>query len=436
MFADRRRRFMERMQGGAAVFFAAPERIRSNDTEYRYRQDSYFHYLTGFPEPEAAAVLLPGHPEHEFVLFVRPRNRERETWDGRRFGPEGAKESFGADAAHTIDKLPELLPGFLEHVERLHFAVGRDPAADAVVLKALDVNRAKIRLGIRPPEAILDPRRILDEMRVIKTPEEVAIMRRAAEVTAEGHRAAMEQLRPGMREFEVEALIEFTFRRHGAAAPAYGTIAGSGVNATILHYTENRDVCREGDLLLVDAGAEVDGYAADITRTFPVSGAFTEAQRAVYDIVLEAQLAAIGKARPGMRFDDVHDAALRRLTEGLVRLGILSGEVDELIRNEAYKPYYMHRTSHWLGIDVHDVGAYREGDESRPLEAGMVLTIEPGLYFAPDLEEVPAAYRGMGIRIEDDVLITADGHENLTAAAPKTADEIEAVMRGASTSIA
>jgi len=428
MFAERRRRFMEEMEGGVAVFFGAPEKVRSNDTHYRYRQDSDFHYLTGFGEPESVAVLMPNHPEHRFVLFVRPRDKEREVWNGRRAGPEGAKTLHGADAAHTVDELDTLLPQYLENAPGVYHALGRYPERDTQVLAAIEKVKGKIRLGVKAPGVFHDPGVLLHEMRLRKTPAEMDIMRRAAAISSEAHRAAMRTVRPGMKEYEVEAVIEYVFRRHGCADPAYGTIVGSGVNATILHYVENTDVCRDGDLLLVDAGAEVLGYSGDITRTFPVNGRFSPAQREVYEIVLEAQKRAITMARPGTPFNAVHDAALRTLVEGLLRLGILTGDPEKIITEETYKPYYMHRTSHWLGLDVHDVGAYRNGESWRPLEPGMVLTVEPGLYFGEDRTEVSQAYRGMGIRIEDDVLVTAGDPEVLTAATPKTVAEIESIM--------
>jgi len=428
MFEARRRRFMDGMEGGVALFFAAPERTRSNDTQYRYRQDSSFHYLTGFPEPGAAALLIPGHPEHPYMLFVRPRDRERETWDGRRAGPEGAKAVYGADAAFTIDKLPEMLPDLLENVDRLHYALGRDPERDATVQEALKQVGAKSRQGIRAPSVIVDPRSRLNEMRLLKSAKELDLMRKAAAISSEAHREAMRALRPGIHEYEIEAVLEYTFRRHGAAGPAYSSIVGSGVNATILHYVENVSRCKDGELLLIDAAAEVEGYSADITRTFPVNGTFTKPQREVYEVVLDAQMKAIAKVRPGVSFNDVHETALLALVEGLVRLGVLRGDPASLIETEAYKPYYMHRTGHWLGLDVHDVGEYRHGEDWRKLEPGMVLTVEPGLYFAEDLTEVPAAYRGMGIRIEDDVLVTQGEPEVLTAATPKTVDDVETVM--------
>jgi Xaa-Pro aminopeptidase len=428
MFEARRKQFMERMDGGVALLFAATEKVRSNDTSFKFRQDSNFHYLTGFPEPEAAALLLPDHPEHKFVMFVRPRDRERETWDGRRAGPEGVMARYGADASYTIDQLPELLPQLLENVNRFHYTMGRDTLHDPQVFAALEKVKAKARQGIRCPSLFLDPSARINEMRLKKTGEEVDRMRRAAAISAEAHRAAMQSLHPGMYEYEIEAILEYTFRRLGASGPAYTTIAGSGVNATILHYIENESRCGEGELLLVDAGAEFEGYSADITRTFPVSGTFTPAQREVYEVVLDAQMKAIDRVRPGVDFDEVHQTALRVLVEGLVKLGVLEGDPGKLIEEEAYKPYYMHRTGHWLGLDVHDVGDYRNGDSWRRLEPGMVLTVEPGLYFSEDLTEVPASYRGMGIRIEDDVLVTEGDPEVLTKATPKTVADVEAAM--------
>jgi Xaa-Pro aminopeptidase len=430
MFADRRRSFMNQMGEGVALFYAAPEKIRSNDTHYKFRQDSTFYYLTGFNEPGSAIVLLPGHPDHEVVMFVRPRDRDMEIWNGRRAGPEGVKERFGAQASYTIDKLPEMLAGYLAKTDRFFYGIGRQADRDREVLGVMEGLRQKVRLGLKAPSQMIDPAAILNEMRLHKTAEEAEVMRQACRITSEGHIAAMQAVKPGMYEYQVEALIEQEFRARGAAAPGYGTIAGSGVNATVLHYVENESICRDGELLLVDAGAEYMGYSGDITRTFPVNGKFSAAQRAVYEIVLDAQMKAIAACRPGAGFVDVHNIALRALVEGLVKLGVLKGSVDEIIKNETYKPVYMHRTSHWLGLDVHDVGEYRRGDEDRPLEPGMVLTVEPGLYFTEWWEEGPAEYRGIGIRIEDDVLITEKGHEVLTSV-PKTVAEIEAVMAGA-----
>ncbi len=428
MFAERRERFMEGIEDAVAIFFAAPERNRSADTDYKYRQDSYFWYLTGFEEPGSVAVLLPEGNDARFVMFVRPRDRERETWDGRRAGPEGAKARYGADAAYTIDELDDVLPRLLENVEQVFYAMDRYPEADRKVQDALAGVRRQVRRGVRAPDTIVNPGRVLDEMRLIKSPRELELMREAARISSEAHIEAMRVTAAGVHEYEIEAAIEYHFRRSGATGAAYNSIVGRGDNATILHYIENRDACRDGDLLLIDAGCEYQGYAADITRTFPVSGTFTGPQRDVYEVVLASQEAAIDEVRKGKAFNAYHDAAVRVLVAGLVDLGILSGEVDGLIEKEAYTPYYMHRTGHWLGMDVHDVGAYRDADGWRKLKPGMVLTVEPGLYFAPDLEEVPKAYRGMGIRIEDDVVVTEGEPEILTAATPKTVAEIEAVM--------
>ena len=428
MFAERRERFMQRMDGGVALIFAASEKIRSNDSSFKFRQDSYFHYLTGFGEPDGALLLMPNHPEHKFVLFVRPRDREKETWTGRRAGPEGAVERFGADAAFTIEELPAKLPEFLENVDRLYYGFGRDAELDRRVNTALDAVRAKVRLGVRPPTELVDPGVILNDMRLRKTPAELDLMRRAAAISREAHAEAMRFVKPGMYEYEVEGAIEYFFRRHGATAPGYTTIVGSGVNATILHYVENDMKCRDGDLLLIDAGAEYQGYSADITRTFPVNGKFTPAQRELYEVVLDAEMKAIQEVRAGKSFIAYHEAAVRVLVEGMVRLGIMKGDVDTIIKEETYKPYYMHRTGHWLGLDVHDLGDYRVGADWRKLEPGMVLTVEPGLYFAEDMDEVPAKYRGIGIRIEDDILVTDGDPENLTAGTPKTVAEVEAVM--------
>lgn len=428
MFEARRRRLMEQMGDGVAIVFAAPERTRSNDTQYRYRQDSYLHYLTGFPEPESVLVLRPGG-EPETVMFVRNRDRERETWDGRRAGPEGARGRYGADEAYTIDELGERLPGLIENADRLFYDIGRYPEFDAKVLDALKTVRARGRTGVRAPSAMVGAASLLDEMRLIKTQDEVKLMRTAGEISAHAHTEAMRAMRPGLREWELEALIEYHFRRAGASGPAYSTIAGSGANATILHYVENDAVCQDGELFLVDAGAEYAGYSADITRTYPVSGKFTAPQKAVYEVVLASQMAAIEASKPGTTFDRIHEIALRTLVEGLVSLKVLSGDVDGLIESDAYKPYYMHRTGHWLGLDVHDVGDYRSREEGwRRLEPGMVMTVEPGLYFAEDLTEVPEAFRGMGIRIEDDVLVTAGEPDVLTAGTPKTVADVESTM--------
>jgi Xaa-Pro aminopeptidase len=428
-FAARRRAYMAKIGDGVAVLPATPTYIKTADMEHHYRPDSDLLYLTGFPEPEAVVVLAPNHPEHQFILFVRPRNKEMEIWNGRRAGVEGARQRYGADAAYTIDELDAVLPKYLEGASTLHYHFGHDSGFNDKVLAWLHGMQRKVRNGVTAPRAIVDTHAILHEMRLIKSDTEAAHLRKAAEIGAAAHRAAMTATAPGRHEYEIQAELEYVMRRRGAIGPSYGSIVGGGFNATILHYHENCDPLNEGDLLLIDAGAEYNYYASDITRTFPVSGVFTAAQREVYDLVLDAQAAAIEAARPGNRFQDVHDAAVRVLVEGLVRLNVLSGEVDELIAKEAYKPYYMHKTSHWLGMDVHDVGLYKVDGQWRTLEPGMVMTVEPGLYFGDDVPSEAARYRGIGIRIEDDVLITPDGCEVLTAAVPKVAGEIEALMQ-------
>jgi len=416
-------------EGAAAVFAAAPERIRSNDVEHRYRQGSDFHYLTGFPEPEAVCLLLPGHPKDEFVLFVRPRDPERETWTGRRFGVDGAMESFGAAMAYPIERLDEMVAQYLGERDRLYCVLERDQAFNQRVLGWLQQLQAKRPRTGSGPTALLDARQVLHEMRLYKEPEEIEAMRRAIAISAEAHVGAMRGARAGSPEYEIEAAMEHVFRAAGASGPAYPSIVASGPNATILHYTSNDRVLREVDLLLIDAGAEYDGYCADVTRTFPVAPRFEGRGRALYDAVLAAQTAAIECVRPGVRFDDVHQRAVTVLVEGLIGLGLLKGSVGEIRDQELYRPFYMHRTSHWLGLDVHDVGDYRRGGTSRVLEAGMVLTVEPGLYIGEHVEDIGAEWRGLGVRIEDDVLVTVDGHEVLSAAIPKAPADLEA-LRG------
>lgn len=424
----RRERFMDAIGSGVAVFPAAPARTRSNDTEYRYRPESDLFYLTGFPEPEAVAVLAPDHPEHKFVLFVRPRDPEREVWDGKRAGLEGAIEEYGADTAYSIEELDEKLPEYLDGRERLFYRVGRDEEFDLRIIRLLNTYRTTRRAKAPGPSSILDPGTIVHEMRLHKTAADVALMRRAIEISAEAHRAAMAAARPGMFEYEVEALIEYTFRRQGASGPSYASIVGSGPNATTLHYVENSRRIGENELVLVDAGAEYGLYAADITRTWPASGRFTEEQRAIYEIVLEAQTGAIAMSAPGVTMQAIHEFCVKTIAEGLVRLGLLEGPVEKAIESGAYRKFYMHKTGHYLGMDVHDVGTYREGEEWRGLASGMVMTVEPGIYIAEDCAEVDERWRGIGVRIEDDVLITETGHEVLSAAAPKTIDEIEHIV--------
>jgi len=428
LYAARRARLMELLGPRAAlVLSSAPERLRNGDTDYKFRQDSDILYLTGFVEPGTTLVLRPGHPETPFVLFVRPRDPAAETWTGRRAGVEGAVRDHGADAAFPAGELDAKLPELLAGVDELHFPFGREPTLDATVSRALGRLRVAERRGRRAPTRLVDARLSVHELRLVKSPEEVAVQRRAAAITAEAHAAAMRAARPGVNEGEIEALIDYTFRRRGGTGPGYPTIVGGGVNATILHYVENNAPLVGGQLLLIDAGCEVDGYTADVTRTFPVGGRFGEAQRRLYEAVLETQLAAIEAVKPGATIDAIHEQVLVGLTRALVTLGLLKGtlaDVPKLVEDGAFKPFYMHRTSHWLGIDVHDVGFYSAEGVARPLVPGMVLTIEPGLYVAPDAD-VPPEYRGLGVRIEDDILVTASGHDNLTFETPKTVAEIE-----------
>jgi Xaa-Pro aminopeptidase len=428
VFEERRRRLMAGIgPGAAAIFAAAPESVRSNDVEYRYRQHSDFHYLTGFPEPGAVCLLLPGHPKEEYVLFVRPRDPERETWTGRRAGVEGSIASFGAQMAYSIEEIEQKLPPYLADREQLYFGLDRNTREfrSRVLgwLEQAQANRPRTGTG---PKSLIDPREILHEMRLRKDPEELACMRRAAAITAEAHAAVMREARPGLYEYEIEALIEYTFRRMGAGGPAYLSVVASGANATILHYTANDALLRDGDLLLVDAGAEVEYYCADVTRTLPVGLRFEGRGRALYEIVLEAQRVAIETIEPGASVDAVHARAVSVLIDGLIELGLIAGSRSEIQERELYKPFYMHRTSHWLGMDVHDAGQYKVKGESRALEAGMVLTVEPGLYLGDQIENLAPEWRGLGVRIEDDVLVTTEGHDVLTAGIPKRIDEIEA----------
>ena len=414
--------------GAVALLRGARLATRSADTEYPFRQDSDFWYLTGFDHPDAVAVLrTDGGPE--YTLFVQPRDPDAETWTGYRPGVEGALGDYGADEAHPVGTLHEKLPGLLERAQRVYHVLGRDRALDDRLVEILDGMRLRSRQGLVPAEAIVDPRAALHEMRLRKEPAELDVMRRAAAVTAEAHHAAAREARDGVFEYELQAALEYTFRRRGASGPAYGSIVGGGRNATILHYVRNDQKLVDGELVLVDAGCELEGYASDVTRTYPVGGVYRGAGRDVVEVVVAAQEASLEASRPGATLDDVHAAAVRHLVEGMVALGLLSGDVEELVAREAYKPWYMHRTSHWLGLDVHDVGAYALDGKARVLERGMVFTVEPGLYVPADDERAPAALRGIGVRIEDDVVITEDGHENLTAAIPKRPGDVEAWIR-------
>jgi Xaa-Pro aminopeptidase len=429
VFADRRKRFLAELPAGSlALLPAAPVAIRSGDVEYPYRQDNDFYYLTGFPEPEALCLLDTVGAER-FILFVLPRDPDRETWTGKRSGAEGARDRFRADAAHTLEQFEDVFAKLLDGRERLYFALGRHERLNQRVLEQVRRSQATRERSGAPALALVSPADVLHEMRLHKAPEEIERMRRAVTISAVAHREALLAARPGANEHEIEATIDFAFRRLGGTGPAYPSIVASGRNATVLHYTENSRELEDGDLLLIDAGAEYDHYCADVTRAYPVAATFSAEQRQVYEIVLAAQKAAIEKVSPGVTFDDVHGVALRVLVEGLCSLGVLSTSVDEAIDKTAYRTFFMHRTSHWLGMDVHDVGKYRLGDKSRVLEPGMVLTVEPGLYFSESGDGGAARLHGIGIRIEDDVLVTEHGHEVLTAEIPKEIGDLERLAR-------
>ncbi|WP_426802714.1 aminopeptidase P N-terminal domain-containing protein [Xanthomonas campestris] len=427
-YARRRKQLMQ-MAGEQAILIlpAAPERVRSHDTHYPYRQDSDFWYLSGFPEPEAVLVLVPGRKHGETILFCRERDAEREAWDGPRAGQEGAVAQYGMDDAYPIDDVDEILPGLLEGRSRVYYHFGRDVDFDLKLIGWLKRVREQVRHGAQPPHEFLELGHLLHEQRLFKSRDEIALMQQAADISVRAHRAAMRLARPGVHEYQLQAEIEREFRA-ADAWPAYGSIVGTGSNACVLHYRANNARSRDGELVLVDAGAEYRGYAADITRTFPVNGRFSAAQRALHDLVGAAQAAALAQAQPGIAYEAGHLAAVQTLTEGLLRLGLLKGTLERNLAEGHYKRFYRHKTGHWLGLDVHDVGEYRLAGESRLLEPGMVFTIEPGLYVSADDTSVDAKWRGIGIRTEDNVLITAGGHRVLTDALARSADEIEAEM--------
>ncbi len=425
-YAARRQALLERLGDGIAIIPTAPEKLRNRDTHHRYRFDSYFWYLSGFPEPEAVIVLVGGAAPKS-LLFCREKNEEREVWDGYRYGPPAAREAFGFDEAYPIAEFDQRLPDLLADRPSVWHALGLDPAWDQRLVAAMNTVRAMGRAGRRAPATLVDLRSALDAMRLVKDAHEIDVMRRAAAITSAGHLRAMRTCRPGMAEYELEAEVAYEFRRRGADGHSFSPIVAGGHHACVLHYIENDKLLPEHGLVLIDAGCELEGYAADMTRTFPVSGRFSAAQKAVYEVVLAAQQAAIDAVRPGAPFNAYHDAALRTLVAGLVDLGALAGSLDGLIESEAYKPYYMHRAGHWLGIDVHDAGDYKTGDDWTTLAPGMTLTVEPGLYIRPG-SAAPAHLHGIGIRIEDDVLVTATGNEVYTST-PKTVAEIEETMR-------
>lgn len=429
--AARRAAVLDRIGSGVAVFRAPSLRVHANDVEYRYRPDSDLFYLTGFPEPDAVLVLDGSAERERTVLFVQPRDPERETWTGKRAGVEGAVATYGADAAYPMAELAQRLTPIIARGGALYYHLGHDEPFNQ---KLLEIARAgwaqRPRTSNDLPTSLLSTGTLVHELRLYKSPEEIAWLQRAIDIAGEAHRAAMREVHPGMYEHEIEALVEYVFRRSGASGWAYPSIVAGGDNATVLHYTSNDCVLRDGELLLLDAGDELGCYCADVTRTFPVGREFTPAQRRIHDLVLASQLAAVAAVKPGVTIEDVHAEALHVLVDGLLSLGLLSGTRQQAIKDGTYKPYYMHRTSHWLGMDVHDVGTYKRDGHPRPLEPGMVLTVEPGLYFASTLPGVPDEYRGIGVRIEDDVLVTTSGHEVLSHAVPKSADAILELRAG------
>ncbi len=428
-FARRRKQLMKLMgKGGIVILPAVPEKCRNSDVLYHYRPDSDFYYLTGFAEPEAVAVLIPGRPHGEYVLFVRDRDPARETWDGRRAGPEGATRDFGADDAFPISDIDDILPGLMENCARVYYTMGLHPEFDHRVIGWVNGLKSQARTGVQPPQEFVALDHLLHDMRLYKSRPELDVMRHSAQIAVAAHKRAMRFTSPGRMEFEVMAELVHEFGRNNADI-SYHPIVGGGANTCILHYHENSEELKDGDLLLIDAGCEYELYASDITRTFPVSGRFTPEQRAVYEVVLEAQYAAIEKTVPGNHWNDPHIAAVKTITQGLVKLGLLKGKVPTLIKEGAYRKFFMHRTGHWLGMDVHDVGDYKVGEQWRVLEPGMVMTVEPGIYIPAGMKGVPKRWWNIGIRIEDDVAVTRDGNEVLTDGLPKAPDQIEQLMQ-------
>lgn len=431
-FARRRKQLMHMMgEGAVAILPAAPTRIRNRDAEYHYRPDSDFYYMTGFPEPESVAVLIPGRKQAQYILFCRERNPDMEIWTGTMAGQEGAVNDYGADDSFPIDDIDDILPGLLENKQRVYYTMGTHPDFDQRLIGWVNSLRKQSRAGIHTPGEFVSLDHLLHDMRLIKSAGEIKAMQKAAKISAAAHCEAMRTCRTGMMEYEIEATLLHSFMRQGARFPAYSSIVGGGANGCVLHYIDNAAPLRDGELLLIDAGAEYDYYAADISRTFPVNGKYSKAQRAVYEVVLEAQYAAIEQVRPGKHWNEPHEAAVEVITDGLLKLGILKGTLKRAIKEEKYKPYYMHRTGHWLGMDVHDVGDYKVEDEWRVFEPGMTLTVEPGLYLSPKVKGLAKKWWNTGIRIEDDVLVTKDGCEVLTRDVPKDIDEVEALMAGA-----
>jgi len=430
-FSRRRKNLMTQMEPDSiAIVPSASEVTRNSDCTYHFRQDSDFYYLTGFAEPEAVLILIPGREHGETILFCRERDITMELWDGYRAGPEGACADYSADDAFPISDIDDILPGLLEGRERVYYAMGRNQDFDRKVMSWVNTLRSKVRSGAHPPGEFLDLDHLLHDLRLYKSAAECRIMAKAAEISAQAHKRAMQRCKPGIMEYQLEADILHEFSSQGARFAAYSTIVGAGNNGCVLHYIENSAKIKDGDLILIDAGCELEHYAADITRTFPANGRFSAEQKALYEIVLAAQLAAIKAIKPGNHWNQSHDATVQVITKGLLDLGLLEGDFNKLIEDQAYKDFYMHRAGHWLGMDVHDVGDYKVANEWRVLEVGMAMTVEPGIYVAPDNQKVAKKWRGIGIRIEDDVLVTKDGHKVLSAAVPKTVADIESLMAG------
>ncbi len=427
-FVERRARALQAFAGGVALVPSARTMYRNGDSSYPFRQNSDFHYLTGFDEPDSLLVLAPERENERSVFFLRKRDRAQEIWDGKRLGIERACESLGVDAAYPIDELAARLPDYLVGAASLHYAFGGNAETDRIVREALETARVRTRRQGRTPQTFVEPSLVLDEMRAIKSAGEVAILRRGAAITRAGHVAAMRHTKAGAYEYEIQAILESEYRRSGAQSTAYESIVASGDNATVLHYVANRDRLESGALLLIDSGCELDCYATDVTRTWPVDGRFTPEQRELYAIVLAAQKAAIARVAPGIARNEFHDAAVRTTTEGLIDVGLLHGSLDENLELERYRDYFMHGTGHWLGLDVHDAGPYRDaGDLPVKFRPGMITTVEPGIYVHRDLD-CDERFKGIGIRIEDDILVTGDGNENLTAAIPKSIQDLEEIV--------
>jgi len=432
-YCQRREQLMAKIGNGTAIFHSAPVAVMHNDVEYNFRQDSDFFYLTGFNEPEAVAVLAPHHQEHRFVLFVQPKDPAKEVWTGYLTGVEAAKEKLGADQVYPIAELNEKLPQYLEKADQIYYHLGQDKTFNKIILKHWQQMMAGYPKRGTGPMAMVSTNPILHAMRQVKSAAELELMRKAIAISVEAHNHAQEFTQPGRYEYEVQAELERIFRMQGALGPAYPSIVASGVNSCVLHYVENNRQMQDNELLLIDAGCSYGYYNADITRTFPVGNKLTSEQKILYEIVLKAQLAAIAQVKPGNPYNQFHDVAVRVLVEGLMDLGLLAGDIEEIIKEEKYKPFYMHRTGHWLGLDVHDCGGYKHGEDVwQSLQPGHVVTVEPGLYIGPEIKpvegqpEIPEKWRGIGIRIEDDVLVTESGHEVLTAGVPKSIEDMEA----------